>query len=556
MATSVHLDELFVIVGHIDGSITIYDRFTGERRRSPPTSSDCSLRSESRVMFVDRVGMFVITGGPKAFEVRKVNAPSAMVSHKLAVGTVEKVFLDQETGTIYAVVMNEGDSPAPPGSASDLTTWQPNYKEVNKKAESMVGQVASEPCDLYPPKEHLMSKLLKNWDPMDVVQWLAQNDLAEYRQTFFENHINGKTLSKLTDARMVELGVAAVGHRKRITTKMMQIEAAEAAKAAEEAALQQLEGQKRAASVAGIESSSDDSSNSASTKSSSSESSLKAKSSGLLNVVPIMQAVSENSRIAKAMKRASAGRPTRKVREEVKVRDRSATVSDAIPKLGTLAFEFQIIDTGDVITIPSEENKQPEISELVSQLCTQLSKPDLDPDNDIAVMIPSELGPIVLFEQRQLEDLIQKTLDSGELLVHLLVSFGRSTLSCNVMSPRANQTLQELQERVSLRRYPCLLVEAESNKIISLNALAQKVLRSTSSKLIGSSFDALCIGDDQGGVSSRVKKGGEEPSGLISWITAIQLGDGQLARERLVVRTVPLASGSSVLQIGIHDPDS
>jgi hypothetical protein len=52
--------------------------------------------------------------------------------------------------------MNEADGQAAPGSASDLTTWQPNYKEVNKKAESPSSQVASETCDLYPPKEHLM----------------------------------------------------------------------------------------------------------------------------------------------------------------------------------------------------------------------------------------------------------------------------------------------------------------------------------------------------------------------------------------------------------------
>jgi hypothetical protein len=410
---------------------------------------------------------------------------------------------------------------------------------------------------------------------MDVVQWLVQNDLADYRQTFFENHVNGKSLSKMTDARMVELGVSAVGHRKRITTKMMQIESAEAARAVEEAALLQLEGQNRAASVSAIDSSLDDSSSSASTKSSSSESSLKGKSAGAPNVVPIMFAVSENSRIAKAMKRASAGRPAHKAREGSRVRDRSATVSDAIPKLGSLAFEFQIVDTGDIVVVPAEENKEPQISELVSQLCAQLNRPDLDPDNEVAIMIPSELGPIVLFEQQQLEELVKKTLDSGKLEVHLLVSLGRSTLSCNAMSPRANQTLQELQERVSLRRYPCLLVEAESNstfvgscsspdagtddsetEIISLNALAQKVLRSTTSKLIGSKFDELCLGDDQGSVSSRVRKGGEEPLGLNTWITAMQLGDGQLTRQRLVVRTVPLASGSSVLQIGIHDPDS
>jgi hypothetical protein len=50
-------------------------------------------------MFVDRVGLFVVTGGPKAFEVRKATAPAGLVSHKLTAGIVEKVFLDQETGT-------------------------------------------------------------------------------------------------------------------------------------------------------------------------------------------------------------------------------------------------------------------------------------------------------------------------------------------------------------------------------------------------------------------------------------------------------------------------
>lgn len=50
----------------------------------------------------------------------------------------------------------------------------------------------------------------------DVARFLDELGLSQYRQAFVENAVDYTLLSELTDADLRELGVAAIGHRKRI----------------------------------------------------------------------------------------------------------------------------------------------------------------------------------------------------------------------------------------------------------------------------------------------------------------------------------------------------
>ena len=60
---------------------------------------------------------------------------------------------------------------------------------------------------------------------MDVVFWLASLDLGSVRQLFFDADITGRQFARMDDAQLQELGVTAVGHRKRILTSIQQISA-------------------------------------------------------------------------------------------------------------------------------------------------------------------------------------------------------------------------------------------------------------------------------------------------------------------------------------------
>jgi class 3 adenylate cyclase len=51
---------------------------------------------------------------------------------------------------------------------------------------------------------------------MDITEWLASLGLGTYAQAFRNNHIESETLTSLTMDDLKEMGVASVGHRRRI----------------------------------------------------------------------------------------------------------------------------------------------------------------------------------------------------------------------------------------------------------------------------------------------------------------------------------------------------
>ena len=57
----------------------------------------------------------------------------------------------------------------------------------------------------------------------DVSRWLADIGLQQYTEAFLAHGFDGPGLAKLTDAKLLELGVAAMGHRKTIQREAAQL---------------------------------------------------------------------------------------------------------------------------------------------------------------------------------------------------------------------------------------------------------------------------------------------------------------------------------------------
>jgi class 3 adenylate cyclase len=82
----------------------------------------------------------------------------------------------------------------------------------------------------------------------DVGEWLAQLGLAGYAQAFRDNDIDAAVLRTLTQDDLREIGVASVGHRRRILDAAARLgESPDSTPAAEPAAAPQPAGDRRAA---------------------------------------------------------------------------------------------------------------------------------------------------------------------------------------------------------------------------------------------------------------------------------------------------------------------
>src|ERR1700720_14572 len=58
---------------------------------------------------------------------------------------------------------------------------------------------------------------------MDVGDWLRSLGLSEYEPAFRDNQIDSEVLRKLTGDDLKELGVAAVGHRRKLLSAIAEL---------------------------------------------------------------------------------------------------------------------------------------------------------------------------------------------------------------------------------------------------------------------------------------------------------------------------------------------
>ncbi|TSO57269.1 SH3 and multiple ankyrin repeat domains protein 1 [Bagarius yarrelli] len=86
------------------------------------------------------------------------------------------------------------------------------------------------PLTLPLPNRPFASKPLPYWTKYDVADWLTYLNLAEHRERFLDNEIDGSHLPSLTKEDFLDLGVSRVGHRmnieralKRLTEREVQL---------------------------------------------------------------------------------------------------------------------------------------------------------------------------------------------------------------------------------------------------------------------------------------------------------------------------------------------
>ena len=59
---------------------------------------------------------------------------------------------------------------------------------------------------------------------MEIAEWLASLGLGSYAQAFRDNHIDAEDLPSLTTDDLKEIGVASVGHRRRLLSAISSLQ--------------------------------------------------------------------------------------------------------------------------------------------------------------------------------------------------------------------------------------------------------------------------------------------------------------------------------------------
>lgn len=89
--------------------------------------------------------------------------------------------------------------------------------------------IAPPTCLSYPhlpppsPSKPFASKPLPYWTKYDVADWLGYLNLAEHRERFLDNEIDGTHLPSLTKEDYLDLGVTRVGHRMNIERALRRV---------------------------------------------------------------------------------------------------------------------------------------------------------------------------------------------------------------------------------------------------------------------------------------------------------------------------------------------
>lgn len=61
------------------------------------------------------------------------------------------------------------------------------------------------------------------WNPEEVADWLDLLEISETKELFIDNAIGGSELLDLSDADLRSMGIAKVGHRKKILSKVAEM---------------------------------------------------------------------------------------------------------------------------------------------------------------------------------------------------------------------------------------------------------------------------------------------------------------------------------------------
>ena len=76
-------------------------------------------------------------------------------------------------------------------------------------------------CNVLPKMGTLNPTNISSWSKDDVLQWLMENNLENFKGTFDQNEIDGECLLSLDDTTLKEeLGIIPLGYRQRILKRI------------------------------------------------------------------------------------------------------------------------------------------------------------------------------------------------------------------------------------------------------------------------------------------------------------------------------------------------
>uniref|UniRef100_A0A3B1JVV6 SH3 and multiple ankyrin repeat domains protein 1 n=1 Tax=Astyanax mexicanus TaxID=7994 RepID=A0A3B1JVV6_ASTMX len=120
-------------------------------------------------------------------------------------------------------------APPPPNSSLVVSRSLSPTHFLSGTSSPPLHSIAPPTCLSYPhlpppsPSKPFASKPLPYWTKYDVADWLAYLNLAEHRERFLDNEIDGTHLPSLTKEDYLDLGVTRVGHRMNIERALRRV---------------------------------------------------------------------------------------------------------------------------------------------------------------------------------------------------------------------------------------------------------------------------------------------------------------------------------------------
>ncbi|XP_053474577.1 SH3 and multiple ankyrin repeat domains protein 1 [Ictalurus furcatus] len=120
-------------------------------------------------------------------------------------------------------------APPPPNSSLVVSRSLSPTHFLSGSSSPPLHSIAPPTCLSYPhlpppsPSKPFASKPLPYWTKYDVADWLAYLNLAEHRERFLDNEIDGTHLPSLTKEDFLDLGVTRVGHRMNIERALRRV---------------------------------------------------------------------------------------------------------------------------------------------------------------------------------------------------------------------------------------------------------------------------------------------------------------------------------------------
>jgi hypothetical protein len=496
-----------MIIGHIDGSIDVYDRVHGRKTRL--TMGDVSAGThDHRVLYVDRSGKYIFTVSTDCLTIRRIDDLAPFILHKAPIGTrFESGYLDRNNKvsvfssafrtrqpesnigslsfSLFAVQVSPGHEGVP---VAEAVHWRPKFKILNKKEH--VSSAVCVDVHIDPPVKVLAKKPIEEWSKSDVASFVASMGLIELKGNFFAAGVDGLQLAKITQQRLLELGMDAAAVRKKFVNKVNKI-----VNRALDDGENPLSGSRPASEISDLEGPlSRSSSDNKLLRSANSSDSMQANAAGHKMQIAMIRAGSSDS-LSQPFSRHSSGNnlttssgpPSKENSPRRSMFDAPSPRSPVSPRDTVTPREILKPSGHKLVAIchlaDSEDSVNLRFFDLHVRLETlrSLLEATLEADGlktvkeTAAIVVPTQQGYLPLVEQSKLDAIIDEAARDGAAVIRLTVKKHQT----EEKAQRFVADMFQAHEFLIAQTRPCFIVEAKQ-----LSALAKHVRGCSVSKIL------------------------------------------------------------------------